>query len=200
MLLLNHPLVLFVVTFLSLWFAAWIGMLIRSRRHELSEGVRSDYSTVIGATLTLLGLLIGFTFSMATTRYDLRKSLEEEEANAIGTEYVRAGFHGFDGEIRVSVGQGVDGDDVRFQFGERLLEVREFLRARERVRQFAVGDVALADPDDFEAGNARIGQGMAHAHVAEADDENSLDHLFPLVVSLRAGRRPRNPRASVPAP
>jgi hypothetical protein len=89
MLLLNRPLVLFVATFFSLWFAAWIGMLIRSRRHELSEGVRSDYSTVVGATLTLLGLLIGFTFSMATTRYDLRKSLEEEEANAIGTEYAR---------------------------------------------------------------------------------------------------------------
>jgi hypothetical protein len=89
MLLLNRPLVLFVVTFLSLWCAAWIGMLIRSRRHELSEGMRSDYSTVVGATLTLLGLLIGFTFSMATTRYDLRKNLEEEEANAIGTEYSR---------------------------------------------------------------------------------------------------------------
>jgi hypothetical protein len=40
--------------------------------------------------LTLLGLIIGFTFSMAGTRYDQRKNLEEEEANAIGTEYVRA--------------------------------------------------------------------------------------------------------------
>jgi hypothetical protein len=29
---------------------------------------------------------------MATTRYDLRKSLEEEEANAIGTEYARLTF------------------------------------------------------------------------------------------------------------
>jgi len=37
----------------------------------------------------LLGLIIGFTFSMATTRYDQRKNLEEEEANAIGTEYLR---------------------------------------------------------------------------------------------------------------
>jgi hypothetical protein len=89
MLLLNRPLVLFVATFLSLWFAAWVGKLIRSRGHALPEGLRSDYSTVVGATLTLLGLLIGFTFSMATTRYDLRKSLEEEEANAIGTEYAR---------------------------------------------------------------------------------------------------------------
>jgi hypothetical protein len=45
---------------------------------------------VQGATLTLLGLIIGFTFSMALGRYDQRKNYEEEEANAIGTEYLRA--------------------------------------------------------------------------------------------------------------
>jgi hypothetical protein len=38
----------------------------------------------------LLGLIIGFTFSMAVTRFDQRKNFEEEEANAIGTEYLRA--------------------------------------------------------------------------------------------------------------
>jgi hypothetical protein len=45
---------------------------------------------VLAATLTLLGLIIGFSFSMAISRYDQRKNLEEEEANAIGTAYVRA--------------------------------------------------------------------------------------------------------------
>ena len=42
------------------------------------------------ATLTLLGLIIGFSFSMATSRYDQRRNYEEAEANAIGTGYVRA--------------------------------------------------------------------------------------------------------------
>jgi len=50
----------------------------------------AQFSVVLGATLTLLGLIIGFTFSMAISRYDQRKNYEEEEANAIGTEYVRA--------------------------------------------------------------------------------------------------------------
>jgi hypothetical protein len=40
----------------------------------------------------LLGLIIGFTFSMAVTRYDQRKSDEAAEANAIGTEFARAGL------------------------------------------------------------------------------------------------------------
>ena len=92
MLILNRPFLLFLFTFPLLWLAAWFGMFLRSRRHALPESMRSDYSVVVGATLTLLGLLIGFTFSMATTRYDLRKSLEEEEANAIGTEYARVDF------------------------------------------------------------------------------------------------------------
>src|SRR5207245_992108 len=44
------------------------------------------------ATLTLLALIIGFSFSMATNRYDQRKNFEEGEANAIGTEILRADF------------------------------------------------------------------------------------------------------------
>src|SRR5262245_10726477 len=51
---------------------------------------QEGFSTVRNATLTLLGLIIGFSFSMAVTRYDQRKNYEEAEANAIGTEYVRA--------------------------------------------------------------------------------------------------------------
>ena len=43
------------------------------------------------AALTLLGLIIGFSFSMSTGRYDERRNNEEAEANAIGTEFVRAG-------------------------------------------------------------------------------------------------------------
>ena len=41
--------------------------------------MRSDYSVIVGATLTLLGLLIGFTFSMATTRYDMRNTLRKKK-------------------------------------------------------------------------------------------------------------------------
>lgn len=56
-----------------------------------SEQTPPEYfGTILGATLTLLALIIGFSFSMATSRYDERKHLEEQEANAIGTEYVRA--------------------------------------------------------------------------------------------------------------
>jgi hypothetical protein len=67
-----------------------IGAYFRKRRFNLEEDARRDLEIIVGATLTLLGLIIGFSFSMAISRYDQRKIYEEAEANAIGTEYVRA--------------------------------------------------------------------------------------------------------------
>jgi len=85
----NYPMLTFVVTFVLMWLSTWAGMYLRKHWRTDPDQVRDDFGVILGATLTLLGLIIGFTFSMATTRYDLRKTLEEEEANAIGTEYVR---------------------------------------------------------------------------------------------------------------
>jgi len=86
---LDYPLLIFVSAFFLLWLAAWVGGRISQRRRDLTEDLRTDFGVVLAATLTLLGLIIGFSFSMATGRYDLRKTYEEAEANAIGTEYVR---------------------------------------------------------------------------------------------------------------
>jgi hypothetical protein len=89
--MLDHPRILFLVSLLILWLSAQIGAVLR-RRRVVKEEEREDFGVVQAATLTLLGLIIGFSFSMATSRYDLRKTYEEAEANAIGTEYVRAGL------------------------------------------------------------------------------------------------------------
>jgi hypothetical protein len=86
----HYPLLLFALSFFVLWLSERIGSFILKRHRKISEEVREDFSVIISATLTLLGLLIGFTFSMAVGRYDQRKNYEEEEANAIGTAYVRA--------------------------------------------------------------------------------------------------------------
>jgi hypothetical protein len=81
----NHPLLIFGISFFVLWMAAWVGWSVLRKRRGLEEGAREDFGVIVGATLTLLALLIGFSFSMAITRYDQRKNYEEAEANAIGT-------------------------------------------------------------------------------------------------------------------
>jgi hypothetical protein len=84
-----RPLFVFLISFAVLWLSARIGAAFR-KRQSLDDGMRHDLDVVVAATLTLLGLIIGFSFSMATDRYDQRKNCEEAEANAIGTEYLRA--------------------------------------------------------------------------------------------------------------
>ena len=87
--LVKFPFLVLVFSFIVLWLAARIGLFLRQRRETLDEDAYQDFSVVLAATLTLLGLIIGFTFAMAMGRYDQRKNYEEAEANAIGTEFVR---------------------------------------------------------------------------------------------------------------
>ena len=98
----HHPAVVFVLSFFGLWAAAWLGATLK-RRWSLDEEKRQDFNVILAATLTLLGLLIGFSFSMASSRYDQRKTFEEAEANAIGTEYLRADLLPADAAARVRV-------------------------------------------------------------------------------------------------
>jgi len=88
--LIDYPLFVFFVSLPALWGSAWIGARLRGRRPEANDGAQADFSFILSAALTLLGLIVAFTFSMAVGRYDLRKNCEEQEANAIGTEYARA--------------------------------------------------------------------------------------------------------------
>ena len=82
----QYPLLLFAFSFLVLWLTAWIGWSLLRRKRPLNEDLRQDFGFILAGMLTLLALLIGFSFSMAAGRYDLRKTYEEAEANAIGTE------------------------------------------------------------------------------------------------------------------
>ena len=84
----DYPILLFVFTIAVLWIAGFAGAALH-RPGRFDEKARDDYNAILGATLTLLALLIGFSFSLATNRFDQRKNHEEAEANAIGTEWVR---------------------------------------------------------------------------------------------------------------
>lgn len=53
------------------------------------EAARSGAGVVEGAVFSLLGLLIAFTFSGAAARFDARRQLVVEEANNIGTAWLR---------------------------------------------------------------------------------------------------------------
>ncbi len=61
----------------------------RRRQAQDVEGARTGIGAVEGAVFGVLGLLIAFTFSGAASRFDQRRMLIGEEANAISTAYLR---------------------------------------------------------------------------------------------------------------
>jgi hypothetical protein len=79
--------------FLVVLFGALSGCLVVGRRLGVRDAARgidlSGVGAIDGAVFALLGLLIAFTFSGAAERFERRRTLIVEEANAIGTAYLR---------------------------------------------------------------------------------------------------------------
>lgn len=88
----NQWLVLIIVTLMLLLLAeAGYRLGLGSRRRN--PDVAKDHGgSVQGAVLGLLGLLLGFSFAMAVGRYEARRDLVLQEANSIGTTWLRADF------------------------------------------------------------------------------------------------------------
>lgn len=62
--------------------------LIRRRRSETEK--ESVVGAMVAATLGLVAFMLAFTFGLAATRFDARRVTILDEANAIGTTYLRA--------------------------------------------------------------------------------------------------------------
>ena len=88
----HHPLLLFAIAFVAMSLVSVACSWLHRQYPRPDEEHHEHLGVILAATLTLLGLIIGFSFSMAANRYDQRKNFEEAEANAIGTELLRADF------------------------------------------------------------------------------------------------------------
>jgi hypothetical protein len=85
----DRPLLVFLISFIAMGLATRVGIALSKWHRGKPDELHDTLGVLQASALTLLGLIIAFTFSMAVSRYDQRKNYEEAEANAIGTEYVR---------------------------------------------------------------------------------------------------------------
>jgi hypothetical protein len=91
MLLFEYPGLLFFAICIVLLLSYETGFRLRARNHEkIGPDGDKQIEETRNQIAILLSLLIGFTLSMALTRFDYRKQLVVDEANAIGTTYLRA--------------------------------------------------------------------------------------------------------------
>lgn len=78
------------LAFMAVMLAAQAWGVRRSQRDRASDGdAKAGPSPAETASFALLGLMLAFTFSGAATRFDERRQLIIQEANAIGTAWLR---------------------------------------------------------------------------------------------------------------
>ena len=86
------PVPAFIFTLVVLTAATWLGTTRFETLRAEAAAAREEFRVIQAATLTLLGLIISFTFSMALDRYEERKGFESAESSAIVTAHARAGL------------------------------------------------------------------------------------------------------------
>ncbi len=81
---------LFLITSVIVLLSIEFGWRLGNYRHQRNkEENNPSISAAVAATMGLLAFLLAFTFSMSASRYDSRKQIIIQEANAIGTTYLR---------------------------------------------------------------------------------------------------------------
>lgn len=121
--------------YLPLWgfFAATVCVVLISievgyrlsqfRLRRSTNELEAPVGAIVASALGLLGLVLAFTFGLAAARFDARRQTVVEEANAIGTTYLRAGLLPDDG-----------GAKIRRLLAEYTLERLEVVRTGDTAR------------------------------------------------------------------
>ena len=81
---------LIVVLFAIIFGATVAGLMAGRRLHHRSDKLREPMATMQAAVLGFMALILAFGLSLAVGRYQDRRASVVEEANAIGTTYLRA--------------------------------------------------------------------------------------------------------------
>jgi hypothetical protein len=85
--------VVFIATVAVVMVSEEGGIQLGRYRRKLSDQEKeAPLGAIVAAMLGLLGFMLAFTFGLAASRFDARRLALLEEANAIGTTYLRAGL------------------------------------------------------------------------------------------------------------
>ncbi len=150
---------------------------------SLSDDANAALGMVKASVFGLLGLILAFSFSIASDRYDARRRLVMEEANALGTAYLRAEL------LSASLRQNYR-TELRGYADARL----DFVTAGIDEGQIATTDARVAEHQKklwaMASAEARDNPDDVHASVIE-----SLNSLFDVTAARNVARQ-----AEVPPP
>ena len=86
--------ILSLILFVLMLLCIYLGRLTGLRKSSLrNESETSTTGTIVSAMLGLMAFLLAFTFGMSGSRFDARRVIVVDEANAIGTSILRADLY-----------------------------------------------------------------------------------------------------------
>ncbi len=117
--------------FLALLIATEAGFRRGYRQRTARGDGPAQVSNLQTATVGLLALLLAFTFAMAESRFETRRSLVVDESNAIGTAYLRSQMlpDPFKTQIEASLRLYVD---ARLEYGRAGIEEASIIEANRK--------------------------------------------------------------------
>jgi hypothetical protein len=139
--------VVFTIALVLLSIYGGLRLATARHRHGRNE-TEGTIGPAVGASLGLLAFLLAFTFGLAASRYDARKTLLIDDVNAIGTLYLRASLlpSPHDDEVRAIVRQYVD---LRIAVSTEHMPIAEGLSRSTRLQEQLWSHITLlaaADP------------------------------------------------------
>lgn len=121
----QNSLLISLILFVSMLLAIEAGYRLGQRAEQrTNESSRAHVGAIQASLLGVLALLLGFTFSLSLQRFDSRSQAVVDEANAIGTAYLRAQLlqESIRGEVMNLLRRYVD---LRVQAGAVALDRQE---------------------------------------------------------------------------
>jgi hypothetical protein len=154
-----------------------VGHALGNKIPALSNDANAALGVVKAAVFGVLGLLLAFSFSIASEHYDARRQLVTDEANALGTAYLRADL------LRAPV-RGKYKEDLRGYADARL----DFAAA-------GIDPVRIAETDARAAAHQKNLWATATSEARDNPDDvhaaviESLNSLFDLTAARNTARR-----------
>ena len=143
---------LFVAMVLAIELGYYFG---RGRRSTSYDGFKTHVNAIAASLVGILALLLGFTLSLSLQRFDKRSEVVVEEANAIGTTYLRSQL------LPASIRSGV----------QKLL--REYLEVRVQASGITLTEDAERGPRLAKAAQTQTAL-WEHARQAAEQDPNPV--------------------------
>ena len=88
-----HPYALLPIVFFLILLLSWIGYLFKKNRLKKHPEDRFEKGKVQGAALSILSLLMGFTFSVAMAKFETQRRVITQEAAYINTAILRCDIY-----------------------------------------------------------------------------------------------------------